>query len=384
MAVVRPAQYGAGRRTRAAGRAAKVIDAAPGASQWRAQRTYGDVLDGFSAGGMQPGDSGLALASVRRARAGKATLLVGGNVRGIWVNGAWLAGAESSMLFRIDGNAYDADLVAGENRILLRVERVDGPVLLTLRVVDPGFVDGVAGGISPYLLTVADGTLILYPGTAATPRLPEIRFEVIAPGGRVVADTAAARDNVATFATRDWPDGPYEVRVTGQNELGTTQTVHLPWYKGDAAADAQKLMDAAVAPGASAHLRMLADMVRDRAGGDWRALHSPLMEYAELQLERSGKTGGERAGGFVRLAWIDDIDGSTQFCRAYLPATWPAERPPAALVFLHGYNPPNPPYVRWWSIADRHNGVAERHGLSYSSPWDAATSTTAGWANATC
>ncbi len=38
------------------------------------------------------------------------------------------------------------------------------------------------------------------------------------------------------------------------------------------------------------------------------------------------------------------------------------------LIFLHGYNPPNPPYVRWWSIADRHNGVAERHGLIVLEP----------------
>jgi poly(3-hydroxybutyrate) depolymerase len=335
---------------------------------WRTMGTYGDLLDGFSAGGMQPGDAGLALATVRRERAGKATLLVGGNVRGVWVNGAWLAGAESTLVFRIDGNVFDANLVAGENRILLRVERVDDPVLLTLRVVEPGFVDGVAGRISPALATVADGTLLLYPGTAAIPRLPEVGFEVIAPGGRVVATAAAARDTVATLATRDWPDGPYEVRVTGQNELGTTQITHLPWYKGDAAADAQKLVDAAAAAGASAHLRMLADMVRDRAHGDWRALHSPLMEYAELLLERSGKTGGERAGGFVRLAWTDDIDGSTQFCRAYLPAEWPAQQPAAALAFLHGYNPPNPPYVRWWSIADRHNGVAERNGLVVLEP----------------
>jgi hypothetical protein len=89
--------------------------------------------------------------------------------------------------------------------------------------------------------------------------------------------------------------------------------VHLPWYKGDATAAAQRVLAAAAAAGADAHLRMLADMLRDRAGGEWRALHSPLMEYEELLLERAGKTGGLRASGFVRLAWTDDIDGSTQF-----------------------------------------------------------------------
>jgi poly(3-hydroxybutyrate) depolymerase len=132
------------------------------------------------------------------------------------------------------------------------------------------------------------------------------------------------------------------------------------------------VLAAAAAAGADA-LHMLADMLRDHAGGDWRALHSPLMEYEELLLERAGKTGGLRASGFVRLAWTDDIDGSTQFCRAYLPANYPANKGPAksswpALIFLHGYNPPNPPYVRWWSITDRHNGVADRNGLIVLEP----------------
>ena len=117
-----------------------------------------------------------------------------------------------------------------------------------------------------------------------------------------------------------WQDGPYEVRVTSTNSLGDPVYVHLPWYKGDAQAAAQRVLDAAAAAGADDHVKMLADMLRDRAGGDWRALHSPLMEYEELLLERAGQTGGARASGFVRLAWTDDIDGSTQFCRAYLPA----------------------------------------------------------------
>jgi len=186
-----------------------------------------------------------------------------------------------------------------------------------------------------------------------------------------------ARDRLLELPTAGWPDGPYEIRIIAANSLGDPQFVHLPWYKGDATAAAQRVLAAAAAAGADAHLRMLADMLRDRAGGEWRALHSPLMEYEELLLERAGKTGGLRASGFVRLAWTDDIDGSTQFCRAYLPANYPANFPVKtgsaksswpALIFLHGYNPPNPPYVRWWSIGDRHNGVADRNGLIVLEP----------------
>ena len=351
--------------------------------RWRAAFPYGDVLDGFSAAGMQNGTAGLAYTTVEWPEAGDAQLLLGGNVRGVWVNDAWIGGGESSTAFVIDGTAVRARLAAGTNRILLRVERIDRPVLLTLRVVAPGFLEKAPGDISPYIATDERDTLRVLPGARGNLKLPQVHYEVIAPGGRPVSEAHQLRNLGVTFDARGWADGPYEVRVTTQNELGDTSIVHLPWYKGDATAAAQRLLAAAAAPSsgstssgstsADAHLRMLADMLRDREGGDWRALHSPLMEYEELLLERAGNTGGLRASGFVRLSWTDDIDGSTQFCRAYLPAahstnTGAAKAPSPALIFLHGYNPPNPPYVRWWSIADRHNGVADRNGLIVLEP----------------
>ena len=72
---------------------------------------------------------------------------------------------------------------------------------------------------------------------------------------------------------------------------------------------------------------MLADMVQDRLGGKmeivkgnpWYLIHSPLMEFEELQQAEKGRGGPVRPYGFVRLAYLDDIDGSPQFCRAYLP-----------------------------------------------------------------
>src|SRR5687767_10279946 len=67
---------------------------------WRAMGTYGDLLDGF--GGMKDGEVGLALASVDRTAAGDALLLLGGNVRGVWVNGAWAGGGQDSSAFVID------------------------------------------------------------------------------------------------------------------------------------------------------------------------------------------------------------------------------------------------------------------------------------------
>lgn len=340
--------------------------------RWRAATPYGDVLDGFSAAGMKDGEVGLALATVERAQAGDAALLLGGNVRGVWVNGSWIGGGDNSPAFVIDGSEVRARLNAGTNQILLRVQRVDRPVLVTLRVVEPGFVDSAPSGISPYIATDERDTLRVLPGARSAQILPKVYYEVIAPGGRVVSEMLQLRHLGVALDARGWADGPYEVRVTTQNDLGDRFFAHLPWYKGDASAAAQRLLEAAAAPTADAHVKMLADMLRDRAGGDWRALHSPLMEYEELLLERAGQAGGLRAGGFVRLSWVDDVDGSTQFCRAYLPTSFPGVAPRAspspALIFLHGYNPPNPPYVRWWSIAERHNGVADRHGLVVLEP----------------
>jgi poly(3-hydroxybutyrate) depolymerase len=336
--------------------------------RWRRMATYGDILDGFS--GMRDGEVGLALSDVEWPAAGEARLLLGGNVRGVWVNGKWAGGGENSSAFVIDGSEVRVQLAAGSNLILLRVERVDRPVLVTLRALSPGLVDTAPSSIAPYITMVSEGpnTLRVLPGARRDNSLPQVNYEVIAPGGRRIADAHTLRNLGVTFDASSWPDGPYEVRVTAPNGRGDDALFHLPWYKGDAAAAAQRVIAAAAAAPADGHLSMLADMLRDRAGGDWRALHSPLMEYEELLLERAGQPGGLRSSGFVRLAWIDAVDGSTQFCRAYLPAAYRGKEPLPALIFLHGYNPPNPPYVRWWSIADRHNGVADRNGIVVLEP----------------
>ncbi|MBC8026242.1 MAG: prolyl oligopeptidase family serine peptidase [Steroidobacteraceae bacterium] len=337
---------------------------------WRTHISYGDVIDAFAGGAMKDGSVGFALATVDWHQAGEAQLLLGGNVRGVWVNGTWNGGAPNSPAFVIDGTRVEVKLGKGANRILLRVERLDRPVLVSMRVVTPGFV-AVRPVISPYL--VADGAkLTLFPGTDPKPPNPLVKYEVFAPGGRRVMDTAPPLDRPATIDTTSWASGPYEIRASATDAFGRPVSVYLPYFKGDARAAARRVIDAASAPGADGHVKMLGDMLRDRLGadgdGEVSRLHSPLLEYAELELERAGQTGGARAGGFVRLAWTDDVDGSTQFCRAYLPATYPANRKIPALLFLHGYNPPNPPYVRWWSVADRHNGVAERHEILVLEP----------------
>ena len=354
------------------------LDPTPGREQrigdrvapaWREQGTYGDILDGFSGSGMKDGEVGLAFAVVDRATTGPATLLVGGNVRGVWVNQQWIGGASgSSGAFVVDGQTFTTRLVQGANRIVLRIERADRPPLVSLRVVEPGFTQDRPGNVAPYIPEDGPARLRVLLGVGRDNPGEQVSYDVIAAGGQAVATRRAHRQEPVEFASRGWKDGAYEVRVSTRSTAGVPVVTWLPWYKGDAKAAGERLLAAAALPGADAQVQMLAAMVKDRGLDDWRGLHSPLMEYEELLLERAGKAGGARAGGFVRLAWTDDIDASPQFCRAYLPDPYPAKAPSPALIFLHGYNPPNPAYVRWWSIGDRHNGVADRHALIVLEP----------------
>jgi predicted esterase len=121
---------------------------------------------------------------------------------------------------------------------------------------------------------------------------------------------------------------------------------------------------------------MLDALVRDRLGADpskapddaWALIHAPLLEFEELSLEARGETGALRPHGFVRLAWRDETDGSTQFCRAYLPAGYAAGQQRPTVLYLHGYNPPNPPYIRFWRVDGRHDPIADRYGVIWVEP----------------
>ncbi len=192
---------------------------------------------------------------------------------------------------------------------------------------------------------------------------------MIAPGGAVVASGRAPRGQKLTLGASGLADGPYEVRFTTTTAAGKAWTTHLPWFKGDARAAAAAVVEKAkgvdVKTPTGKTRRMLSDLVLDRAGGDvakagpeaLRRTHAAVFESAELDLESAGKTGRIHGHGFVRLAWADDVDGSVQFCRAYLPAGYAPDRRWPLVVQLHGYNPANPEYVRWWAVDSRHHPI---------------------------
>ena len=329
-----------------------------------------------------------AYASVERGEAGKAFLAVGSDdgVR-IWLNGELVHDHLVSRGVRPDEDLVAVTLRKGTNRLLLKVEQGGGGWGFACRVLEPGQLAALAAGeIRPRIeKPPPDKPTLLVVNTdaglgRALPDPAPVLVEVLAPGGVVRQVARTAQGKSVSSETEHLPDGPYEVRVSRVVPAGHRIVRHLPWYKGDWPKQARRLLDEADKPppgppGLALRRKLLAAIVLDRLGRDpragrgpnaksagWRKIHSPLMEHAELD-------GGDvRPCGFVRLAWRDDVDGSAQFARAYLPPGYEPKQTWPLVVVLHGYNPRNPPYIRWWGATSRHQGIAERHGVVVLEP----------------
>jgi len=371
---------------------ANALQPAPGAmqtlsdgitSKWTDHAAFHDTVDLLEAiprpvsrGRHAEPEVAYAYATIIREQNGDALLsLASDNAVQLWVNGKLVHDQQSDRAFEFDGDQISVRLSKGKNRLLLKVVRVSGPSRFALRVLEPGFVGPRLTQIAPSILQEATNELAVKTHSHAEPG-SDVRVEVLAAGGRTVAASQAARGDVVRFQTGAWRDGAYEVRLTTQPSDGPPVTSYLRWYNGDATTAARRLLEqASKAPNDAAGMttRMLADMIRDRLGTNlsaapddaWLSVHSPLLEYEEIEQTRAGEPGPVHAGGFVRLAYEDPIDGSAQFCRAYLPPDYAASRAWPVIMFLHGYNPANPPYVRWWAVDERHSPVADKHGVIY-------------------
>ncbi len=343
--------------------------------RWKESTSWSDAFAVDEPLGLRAPDPGTAYAYavVKRAAAGPALLSVGSDdgVR-VWVNGRPVHERRGPRPLVFDEDRVPVELVAGENAVLVKTEQRRGPWAFSLRVLEPGTVLAPMLEIGPAVLDEESSPTTLVVRTDVPSPAPggaEVTAEVIAPGGWVAASGRAPRGAKLTLSTAGWPDGPYEVRFTTTTAAGRTWTRHLPWLKGDARAAAAAVVEKAkgvdVKTPAGKTRRMLADLVLDRTGGDvsragpeaLRRTHAAAFESAELDLESAGKTARARPHGFVRLAWVDEVDGSVQFCRAYLPAGYDAGRRWPLVVQLHGYNPANPEYVRWWAVDDRHHPI---------------------------
>lgn len=111
----------------------------------------------------------------------------------------------------------------------------------------------------------------------------------------------------------------------------------------------KSLVDAAPKPPFASpragHHAMLAEMALDRAKGRLDAIPASALaaEYRILmELEELKRGNAVHASGFVRLEYEDGVDGSVQFCRAHLPASYSPAKTWPLVLNLHGYSTPNP------------------------------------------
>lgn len=340
---------------------------------WKEFASPTDIVDLSGAFAGRPGVDVVAYAytTVERPAGGKALLSLGsddGVV--IWVNGERAFYNPASRGASPDQDQVEVDMKAGVNRLLIKVDQTSGGWGFVLRVLDAGAVRRAAP-LAAAVIASDPGKLVLASNPGPDPA-QIVRFEVMRAGGKVIAEQTARRGEQATFANAKWPDGAYDVRATVRDWQGKRDVAFVAVYKGDAKAAAKRLIESAsqapVSSTEQGHHAMLAEMTKDKLATGNRNLPNALLEFEELQQQIQGGPGPVHSSGFVRLAYQDDVDGSTQFCRAYLPASYdPAKKWPL-VVWLHGYNGENPLYWRWWWADTRHKPLAERHDIVYVEP----------------
>ncbi|HTU13538.1 MAG TPA: prolyl oligopeptidase family serine peptidase, partial [Allosphingosinicella sp.] len=318
--------------------------AAPGAPPGRSLRRY-------------------AAATVSSAEARDALVSLG-SMAGyqLWLNGALAGEGPGAPAYYPDAAQHPVRLRAGENRLVLELMTAAG-ANFSARMLEPGTALPPRRAIAPALRVESEALEIL---TDAAGTRTGLRLDVTAhrPGGGVLGQAGADWGATARLPTAAWPDGPVELHVSGRDQWGQSVSAWLRWHKGNWREGARRLAAAAAAPRdpAGDRLRFLAALIADQPDNADRAA-GLLFEQAELAGDAA-----IRGNGFVRLAWTDPVDGTTQFCRAYLPEGYAPDRRWPLTLYLHGFHPQNPIPIRWWGVDTRHVPEAERYGTIWLEP----------------
>ncbi|WP_454832799.1 prolyl oligopeptidase family serine peptidase [Pseudoxanthomonas wuyuanensis] len=337
-------------------------------TDWVPLRAWGDVADLDSAGErgtVARPTYAIAAAEIRRPAAteGSVAIFVSAAAR-VWLNGVPIGRIEPAggSLYPVTAN-LPARFRAGANLLAVEVENRGEPWRLQAALVDKGLEPPRPAQLAE-TLTVKDTQL----GIGIRGGLPEaVHVDVLGPGGRPTSSGQAVPGGKVTFDTLSWPDGPYEIRLRSADAFGKPLHSFHSWFKGDAGAIATRIRAEAIRQGGggdAARWRLLGQLL-DRAGDDPETFDSIAMEAAELAI---GSDAAVRSSGFLRLAWIDDVDGSDQFCRVYLPPDYNGHQRWPAILNLHGFNPANPPYSGNWGVTARHHPAADRFGVIWIEP----------------
>lgn len=313
-----------------------------------------------------------AVATIRRDQAGPADLAIGtAGAAKIWLNGVEVASLPAGIFVR-DANRLHVNLKQGDNLVALRIDNPGGDWRLGVRVLEPNQPLEEDRHLNPALWS-ENGMLVIRTDSWKSDR--PARIAVLAPGGAVAAEATVSRGEDTRIPLAQLPGKLYDIRISSEDSWGRPVTVYASWAGGDRAAQARDILArAAAAKGSdvvSARWRLLGALVANRAGADLSRIGQAwidpeLLEAAELAL---GPKAAVHASGFVRLGWVDQVDGSVQFCRAYLPAGYDGVRALPAILYMHGSNPANPPIDRMWGAEQRHaEDQADRYGVIWIEP----------------
>ena len=313
-----------------------------------------------------------AVATVTRDHAGPADLAIGAaGAAKIWVNGAEVATLPAGTFVR-DANRLHVNLKQGDNLVALRIDNPGGDWRLGVRVLEPNQPLEEDRHLNPAVWPEG-GMLIIRTDSWKSERPAKVA--VLAPGGEVVAEVTVPRGEAARIPLSRLPAKLYDIRISSEDSWGRPVTVYASWAGGDRAALARDILaHAAAAKGTdveAARWRLLGTLVANRAGADLSRIDQAwidpeLLEAAELA---QGPIAAVHSSGFVRLGWVDQVDGSIQFCRAYLPANYDGVRPLPTILYLHGSNPANPTIDRMWGAEQRHaEDQADRYGVIWIEP----------------
>ncbi|HEY4759341.1 MAG TPA: prolyl oligopeptidase family serine peptidase [Thermoguttaceae bacterium] len=339
-----------------------------------------DLLKIFQ-GGRTQNALAYAYTKINRKKAGR-TYIAFGSDDGIkvWLNGKLVHRVAKTRPLVLDEDGVALDMNAGENHLLLKIQQSGGGWGFAARIMENMNVLDFATGNIEFSLTDINpqkNTLTVQ-STGNLDQLSlkqTVQMEVYAAGGNTIVKKTFDCSQSVVLNYENWPDGAYEFRFTYKDIRGATSIKYASWYKGDILAAARQIVESAPdkdikTPEAATH-RMLADMIMDRLGKNLQnpdptklgALDSPLMEFAEIKSNKQ-----IYPGGFVRLAYIDDIDDTPQFCRCYLPLKCDPSKKLPMIVSLHGYNGEFPEYIHWWSVDKRHDLVSDTYDVIYIEP----------------
>jgi hypothetical protein len=325
-----------------------------------------------------------AFAKVNRESDGKVILsFAQNNSNKLWVNGKLLYENRKDYQAALEDNQIEANLVKGENTILIKSVHDGWTWGFRFRIIEPAeFTLANDFKLSPAIVkTSQSDKLTIKTDRTLNPEIQkfDVNIKVMAAGGKVIAEKNAKRGAQIIFDTKKWKDGTYDICFESHDTRGDIMTAYMFWYKGDVIKKAKELLSSAPKDPKTPqeyHHKMLGEILTIRFNFNpdkvdssiIEKLYSPLMEYEELLLDKSGKNGSVHAKGFVRLTYIDPLDNTPQFCRTYLPLNYNPKQKWALVVMLHGYNGENPVYAKWWSIDQRHNSVVDKYPIIYMEP----------------